>query len=76
MTPVAWFCSGFGMAVGMIVAVAVLVDIYFVEEQQTTISRRVLLASIRQPMVACVVALVLTAPVFMLLGHLLFGMTP
>jgi len=76
MTSMAWFCAGFGVAVGVVMILAVCIDVEFVAGQITTISRRSLDAATRAPAIGVAVSGVLCLLVGMLLGHLFFGQAP
>ncbi len=73
MTAWLWFVVGFGSAISIGLLTAIWVDVSFVESEKDTISNRVLIASSYRPAIACLITLLLTAPVFLLLGHFFFG---
>ena len=64
--------AGFGTAIGVVLIAAIIVDLNFKATQRPTISERILKASLYRPIIAVLLTVILTAPVFMLLGHLFF----
>jgi hypothetical protein len=68
-------CSGFGICFGLVVILAVIVDLLFVRMGIPTISERVLSVSRRYPAVPALLAGVVCLIVGMLFGHLWFYQT-
>lgn len=69
----AGFGSGFGVAVSLVILLAIIVDAAFIRAGEATISERCLVAGQRWPWIAVLVSLTIVAPFLVLIGHLFFG---
>jgi len=76
MTNKSWFFAGFGVAFGIIVILAVVVDIAFLETDTTTISRRTWYAGIGHTWIAVMITGMMSWVSGALCGHFFLSMSP
>jgi hypothetical protein len=76
VTKLGSFAAGFGVCLGLVILLAVVVDTLWIEDGAATISRRTYEVALRHLWVAVLVTVLVCAPVFLLLGHLFLGQKP
>lgn len=72
MDNMGWFCAGFGVCFACAVLLAIAADLHLACKNDPTISESVYLATTKKMWVAILTTIIITAPVFMLIGHLFF----
>lgn len=67
-----WFCAGFGTCLGLVIVLAVVIDVVWKERDVTSISKRTLWAAVYRPALASLFSGLMCLIIGMLLGHLFF----